>query len=69
MERINISDRVQITEVAEGEQNLLNKTGRVIVIVDDTNCIVLLEGGDTANILVSQLKKVEGPVSSRSIFK
>ena len=69
MERINISDRVQITEVAEGEQNLLNKTGRVIVIVDDTNCIVSLEGGDTANILVSQLKKVEGLVSSGSIFK
>ena len=59
MERIRISDRVQITEVAEGEENLLNKTGRVIVIVDGTNCVVSLDTGDSANILVSQLEKVE----------
>lgn len=60
MERVKIGDRVQIVEVAESEQHLLNKTGRVIVIVDGTNCVVSLDGGDTANILVSQLEKDEG---------
>jgi len=58
MEPINASDKVQIVKVNAGQEKLLNKIGRVMLITDDVNCVVSFPDGSGASVHVSQLKRL-----------
>lgn len=57
MGQIGVNDRVTIVQVKPGEQNLQNKSGVVMMVVDGVNCFVLLDDGSSANVNINQLKK------------
>lgn len=58
MGAINVSDKVQIVKTNPGEEHLLNKIGRVMLIVDGERCVVALPDGNGASVNIKQLKKL-----------
>jgi hypothetical protein len=59
MEQVNVSDRIQITQVRPNDdQDLLHKFGRVMIITDDVNCVIAIDEGGVATVDISQVKKV-----------
>jgi hypothetical protein len=57
MGEISASDRVKIIQVKPGQQQLMNKSGTVMMIVDGVKCFVTLDDGGFAEVDISQLKK------------
>jgi hypothetical protein len=57
MGQISANDRVKIVQVKPGQQQFMNKSGIVMMIVDGVKCFVALDDGSTAEVDVSQLKK------------
>jgi hypothetical protein len=57
MGQISANDRVKIIQVKPGEQQFMNKSGTVMMIVDGVKCFVMLDDGGTAEVDISQLKK------------
>jgi len=55
---IRVQDRVQIVNVNAEHNFLLNRSGQVIMIVDEVDCLVQLDDGETAEIDIKYLKKV-----------
>ena len=56
MANINVGDRVQIKS---GDKGLVGKFGRLVMVADDVNCIVVLDDGSHAQVTIDQLKKVD----------
>lgn len=57
MGQISATDRVRIIQVKPGEQQFMNKSGKVMMVVDGVKCIVLLDDGGMAEVDIGQLKK------------
>jgi len=57
MGQISANDRVKIVQVKPGQQQFMNKSGIVMMIVDGVKCFVALDDGGMAEVDVSQLKK------------
>jgi hypothetical protein len=58
MERINVTNKVQVIAIKPGEQPLLNKVGTVMMITDGVNCFLTFEDGSFATVNINQLKKI-----------
>jgi hypothetical protein len=58
MSAINVGDRVQVIKTKPGEEQFLNKIGRVVLVTDEVNCVVSFGGNAGGSFHVSQLKKV-----------
>ena len=58
MDTITLGDIVQIVKVGDREKHLMNKVGRVMMIVDDTRCVVSFDDGNGAALDLTQVKKV-----------
>lgn len=57
MGQIGVNNRVKIIQVKPGEQQFMNKSGTVMMIVDGVKCVVILDDGGMAEVDISQLKK------------
>jgi hypothetical protein len=56
--QIEVADFVEIIAVAPGDEALLHRMGRVMMIVDGDRCVVALDDGGGATVNIKQLKKV-----------
>ena len=51
---------VRIIDPPPDKPELLNKIGRIAMIVDDTKCVLMLEDGSGATVDIEQLQPVQG---------
>ncbi len=58
MATINVGDRVQVIKTKPGEEQFLNKIGRVVLVADEVNCMVSFGANAGGSFHISQLKKV-----------
>lgn len=58
MATIAVNDKVRIIQALPGEEGLLKKVGRVVMVVDGEKCLVVLDDGSSANVNMKQLTKV-----------
>lgn len=56
MANINVGDRVQIKT---GDKNMVGKFGRLVLLTDNVNCLVMLDDGGHAQVTIDQLKKID----------
>ncbi|MEK7466635.1 MAG: hypothetical protein AAB074_04400 [Planctomycetota bacterium] len=58
MAGIDVGGMVKIVKVGAAEQHLLNRVGRLLVIADSVNCLLVFQDGTTAQVKIDQLQSV-----------